>query len=277
MSEALVQVGTQALQQGGLGINSASKLLQLKAATLSINQKMTQAKDAIPGKLRITETGQQFDEMIVALLDTPVEERAYYEGEERNLDTRLCFSTDLERPHAKASVPQAITCANCPKASWEKWRQNKIPANIPPCETFYRALLIDTVYQIPLQLYIRSTQKKPFEAGMQNLARTLAIMKAQSKTQPNIYDVKFRISTREETNKKKQPYYVLQMSDFKVITPDEREQFGAVYSDFTNSRRRAADKQAEQEAAESMDNSAETIEASVVEGEYVAPQGEITI
>lgn len=277
MSEtnALVPLGPTAIVKGGQGINLTSRLLQLKPATLSLNQKMTQAKGAIPGKLRIVETGQQFDSMTVALLDTPVEQRAYYEGEEKNNDTRLCFSLDLVTPHKDAAVPQAYKCSGCPKASWEKWRQTKLPKDIPPCETFYKAWLIDTVYQFPLVMYIRATMKKPFEAGLQNLARTLAILKAQGQN-PNIWDIKFTLGITEEQNKKKQQFFNIDMSDFKATTPEERLAFGTFYEQLTATRNRAADASSEAEAAEQIAAQTETVSAAVtesapapVEGEYV--------
>jgi hypothetical protein len=267
MSEtSLVQVGQQAIQQGGMGLDFGSKLFRLKPATININQSNTQADGAIPGKLRINETGQQFDEMFVTLLAMPQERRDFYTGEpgqlNRSSDNLMCFSRDMIRPHKNAKVPQAISCGNCPKASWEKWRQTKKKEDIPPCEAYYYALFIDTVYKLPLQMYIRSKSKQPFEAGMQELARKFKLMQSQG-LKPNIFDIRFKLSTAKIVTGKL-PSFVPKLSEFKAISDEEKQQFGDIYLEFVNRGNRQSEQQAEAEASQ-IDEATATIDAEVVQ------------
>lgn len=256
MSSALtvIQPNTQ-IVKGGMGLDFSSKLFNLKPATININQPNTQAEGAIRGKLRIVETGDQFDEMYVTLLNMPVERRSFYTGEagqlNRSADNLMCFTNEVIRdrfnretqgPSDKAKVPQSITCATCPKADWTKYRQTKTKADIPPCEAFYYALFIDTVYKMPLQMYIRSKSKQPFEAGMQNLARTFAKLKSQG-LNPNIFDIRFKMSTKL-IKTGALPSYVIDLSDFKAINDEERQEFGEIYMQFANRRSRPDDEPA---------------------------------
>jgi hypothetical protein len=255
--------GSQAIQQGGMGLDFGSKLFQLKPATININQPNTQVQGAIPGKLRISETGDQYDEMFVTLLDMPQERRDYHVGEGelfRQPENLMCFSRDMIRPHQNAKVPQALKCEGCPKASWDKWRQDKRKENIPPCDVFYYALFIDTVYKLPLQMYIRSKSRKPFEAGMQNLARTFKLMQSQGQT-PNICDIRFRLSTTKITTGKLASY-VPCLSDFKASSAEERAAFGEIYLEFAN-RRKGPD--ASDPATAKIDTAARVIEAEIVQ------------
>jgi hypothetical protein len=81
-------------------------------------------------------------------------------------------------------------------------------------------------------MYIRSLSKKPFEAGMGELTNTLYMMKSQG-LNPNIYDISFKLSTKKVLTRGL-PSYVLNMSEFKTITSEERDAFGAVYMQFVN-------------------------------------------
>src|ERR1700674_77591 len=116
MSNELVKVneeGKSLVPTGGHGIDFGSKLFNLKPATLSIVQKMSQVANATPGKLRINETGEEFDLMTVVLLAMPVEWRDYHIGEKgglnRTQENLMCFSRDLIRPDARSKDPQALT------------------------------------------------------------------------------------------------------------------------------------------------------------------------
>ena len=274
MSEALVTIKSDALQAGGQGIDFNSKLFQLKPATISINQPLTQAEGAIKGKLRIAETGQQFDEMKVALLTMPQEARSYNIGEIPSADTLMCFSRDMVKPDDKARVPQALRCEGCPKADWSKWRETKNLKDLPPCGAYYYCLLIDTVYKIPLQMYIRGGSRSSFEAGMLNLSRTFAMMKSQGKN-PNIFDITFILSAEKA---KKGVNYVIKLANFKPILDDEREAFGDLYLQYVNRGRKTEEQLAEEEAA----SQEAAVDAAMVQpGSPSAPAGvqeeEITI
>lgn len=274
----------QTAPQGGRGIDFSSRLFQLRPATINIVQPNSTAEGALKGHLRISETGQQFEKMTVALLKMPSEQRAWYTGEagqmNRTPDNLMCFSRDLERPDPKAKMPQALKCNGCPKASWDAYRAEKnagrIPSKslIPGCDAYYVAYLIDAVYKLPLQLYVRSKSKGPFEDGMKNVARTIKLMQAQGLS-PDIFDVKFTLGTKLITTGSFKSY-VIDIANVKAITPEEREAFGPVYEEFVARNTRNTDADLEAEAESQIAQSQDDVN-KVLEPEYVGNTGEITV
>ncbi len=138
MSTDLVVLNNIAIQTGGLGLTN-SKLFALKPSTIELVQGMSRAEGAIPGKLRISDTGQHFDEMQLVMLFEPVQQRAYFEGSEMTKAAKLCFSTDNDHPHDRAQVPQAANCDRCPMQDWTKWRGDKKKENLPKCKQYWHA------------------------------------------------------------------------------------------------------------------------------------------
>ena len=284
MSTALtvLQDTPNTIQQGGLGVDFSSKLFSLKPATLSIVQNNSTVEGAIKGNLRIGETGDQFTEMYVTLLTMPTEQRNYYIGNpaemNRTLENLMCFSRDMATPDPKARIPQAVNCASCPRQDWTAWREYKESHNgqtskalIPTCDASYYAVLLDTVYRLPLRMFIRSDARGTFEDGMQNLARTLAMGNAQGKNS-NIFDVRFKLTTKLVT-KGKFTYYVPVFTDFKYVSEEERQKFGEIYLQFVAQRTKVQDAPAPTTAAEE--------KQSVTEAEYVnvpvPEEGEIVV
>src|ERR1039458_88924 len=245
MGTALTVLNTQtATQEGGLGLDFSSKLFKLKPATLTIVQKSKGVGDIV-GNLRISETGDQYQEMFCALLTMPTEGYQYHVGNPSDLNSTaenlMCYSRDTITPDKSAKVPQAVLCANCARRDWTAWREYKEKNNgmtnkalIPPCDASYYVVLLDTVYRLPLRMYIRSKARDPFEAGMQNLARTLAMGNAQGK-KSNIFDVQFRLSTKLITSGKFTSY-VPTFTDFRYVTEVEREKFGEIYLNYVAQR-----------------------------------------
>lgn len=283
MSGELTVLNNQSsvLETGGLGINFNDKLFKLKPATLTIVQPQSTIEGATKGNLRITETGQEFTEMYCSLLVMPQEQRQWYIGERGELnkipENLMCFSTNMVQPHEKSKIPQAPKCANCSKQDWGPYQEYKKANNgnsnkklIPSCEAFYKVFLIDTVYQLPLKMFIRSKAKESFELGMQNVARTIAMAKAQKKN-PNIFDVKFKLTTQLVVQG---PYkwYVPIFSEPRLVNDEERGIFGAMYMNFTNS---ALEAEAEETEEATIQQSQKDID-TVVEGEYLDNK-EITI
>lgn len=281
------------MQQGGLGLNLNSRLFQLKPDTLSIVQPNTTAEGAKKGHLRVAGTGDQFETMRVTLLDTPVEQRSFYVGEAGQLnrvpENLHCYSRDMQFPDAKAKYPQAPSCANCPKGSWDAYRAAKdkgqvigLKELIPPCDAFYYMALIDTEYKMPLQMFIRSKSKQPFEAGMKQLARRLAMLQAKNKRTPNVFDVSFTLSTTLITTGKF-PSYVLKLSDFQGVTDEEKEAFGEVFASYTAQKANFQQATEENEALNAdkkeIANTESSIDDAVLEGSYedTLPTGEIPL
>ena len=104
---------------------------------------------------------------------------------------------------------------------------------------------MDTEYQMPLQWYLRSSAKTAFEQGMDNLSRKFAMMKAKG-LNPNIYDVSFEVTTKKVT-KNNLVTYVPVFSNFKLITPEDREKFGEIYEQFVGLAEAADDDTVEAE------------------------------
>lgn len=284
--------GLSVVQQGGLGLRKSS-LFDLKPATLTIVQNNTTIEGALKGHLRVAETGDQFRTMRVTLLDTPIEKRSFYVGEAGGLNRtpenlhcfcneviRDDFDRELSGPSAKAKYPQAQLCRTCPKGSWDQYRTAKekgagpqqLKDLIPPCDAFYYMALIDTEYQMPLQMFIRSKSKDPFKKGMKNLARKLAMLQAKNKRTPNVFDVSFTLSTTLiQTGKF--PSYVINMTDFQGVTDEEREAFGDVFATYTQQKasyeQRASTASADEVAQAEVGTAQEQIDNLVQEGEYI--------
>lgn len=296
MSNELVVLNNQstALTTGGLGRTGNSKLLQATPASLSIVQANTTLEGAKKGHLIIDgDVDLQFKEMTVTLLVEPDEERAYYVGEagglNRTPENLHCFSRDMVHPDDRAKYPQAHDCKSCPKASWEQFRLKRdkgIPTtkeDVPPCDAFYKINLIDTVYKMPLRMYIRSQSKEPFEIGMKKLARKLNMMAATTGRNPNIFDVTFKLSTKQVT-KGKYTFYILQLSDFEGTTDEQREAFGVIFQQFIDAQQeylnKVAQAQAESESYAAVDGAQSSIDAAatggVLEGTY-EEEDEITL
>jgi hypothetical protein len=230
-------------QEGGRGIDFSARIFRVKPSTLTVVQPNSQAEGAIKGKLRISQTGDQYDEMTMVLLGTPKERRAYYFGKpgelNRTKENLMCFCSEVTRdrngketsgPDDNVRVPGALKCASCPKADWTKYRQTHEREDIPPCDLFYRGLFLDTEYQMPIQWYLRSTAKTAFEFGMDNLSRKFAMMRAKG-LNPNIYDISFKVTTKKQ-QKNNVITYVPVFSDFKLLSPEDREKFGEIYQQF---------------------------------------------
>lgn len=254
-------------------VNFSSKLFQLKPGTININQPTTQAEGAIKGQLRISETGENFQSMRVALLVEPIMQRQYHVGEQgqnRKPENLMCFSrnADTDRPDDKAKVPQALKCSSCPRSDWEPWRQNKAKENIPPCDDFWYTLLIDTEYQLPLQMFIRSKNKKIFERAMKEVSRLLYKMNVQG-LNPNYYDVSFTLKAKKDPDNTKTTTYILDFSDFRIITPEERELFGDAYKKYTASRSQNKALDAETEAADQIDQIEAGIDSAVTQADDI--------
>jgi hypothetical protein len=273
-----------AIQEGGLGVNFENKLFKLKPANLTIVQNNSNIEGAIKGNLRIAETGDQYSELYCTLLVMPTEQRQYHIGNREDLnrtpENLMCFSTNMVTPHDRARIPQAMNCASCPRQDWGPWREYKEKNNgqankslIPACDSHYRMLVIDDKYKLPLQMFIRSKAKPPFEQGMQNLARVIAMLKAQGRN-PNIFDVRFKITTKVITTGKFSSYVPF-FSNFEPIADSERAAFGAVYTQYISQR---SDNQVQNTVdAEDINEAQGEVNHSVTEGEYVGEDKEITI
>lgn len=282
MSSALTVIqtpaNTTALQiapQGGLGLKADSKFFQLKPDTISINQPNTQVEGAIKGHLRLA-GGDQYEFLNVVMLDAPLERADYYIGEPGTLyrvqDNLMCFSRDLVKPDRSARSPQSLLCGSCNKsnenhANWEKYSKTKNKADIPGCETTLSVLLLDTKLGIPYRIYLRSSARKAFLTGLQEYARKLQILRKHG-LEPNIFDIAFKLSTKASTSGKI-TNYVPFLSEFRVVTPDEKEEYMEQHLQYTAAARQYA-QSVEAEIAQVSDSiDAQVADPSLIHGEIV--------
>lgn len=236
MAGELVVLGQQAIQQGGLGMNSP--LFQLKPSAIELNQRMTRAEGAVPGLLRVTDTSEQFKEMQFVMLFEPVQKRSYFEGSEFSKDAQLCYSTDAVRPHSRAKVPQAMVCSACPMQSWDKYNQTRKAEDKPKCALYWTITVVDRVTRLPYTMNIRKTNIAPFVAAMGQVAKLLARMEAEGKlagktNRPNIFDVSFKVKGVPTNNGE---YFNLHFFEFAPLAEADRADFGALFLEFANKK-----------------------------------------
>jgi hypothetical protein len=254
MSTDLVVLDKGNLAVGGLGFGGRL-FNKLKPATLEVVAKSTQQEGATPGRLRIRETGEQFDEMQLVLLTNPTEQRELYNSKTSfSADNKICFSLDNLQPHVRAREPQALQCKTCPKGdvNWATWRKNKIPENLPPCKKYWHLVVADRRTQMIYYFNVKGIGISPFELQMQNLFRLIMSMEANVKADnkkliaedpaavlkpmPNIFDVTFTLTP---TQLEKGGPWVPKFSKFVALKEEDREDFGNLYLDYINNRAQA--------------------------------------
>lgn len=268
-----------AVNQGGLGVNfGGSKLFATKPATLGIIQQNSQGEGK-KGSLRISETGDVFTELTATFLSTPHPQRKCYSRASagqmnRTFEDLICYSRDGETPDPKARDIQAPFCDTCPQSNWDAWREHKESHNgiedkslRPLCEEECYALILDTRYKMPLQMYVKGKSVKPFKKQMQILGNLFDMAAAQGAT-PNIFDVKFTIKTKQITTGKFVSY-IYDVGNFEFVTPEEREAFGAVYLRYVNQLTKSHPKTDSYDEPDTDQESAYVKTVTHVEPEYI--------
>lgn len=289
------------LALGGLGRNS--RLFSVKPAILEVVQSSSKKTGVTPGKLRITSSNQHLDSMQVVLLVDPVEQREKYNDSQTfSKENKVCFSLDCVAPHPAVKEPLAMACATCKHGdiNWEKWRKDKRPANLPSCKKYWHLVVADRATKMIYYLNVRGTGISHFESQMQDLARLLVLQetnvraenraieeanaklaegveKTELKPLPNIFDVTFTISVVQP---KQGGAFALNSSNFTLIRPEDRKDFGNLFLEFVNKRNQGGASVEEAEADEA--NAA--VEAAIsdapsgpVQGVVVGKEEPITI
>jgi hypothetical protein len=280
-------------------VNALARLFQLKPKTLELVSKSTRQEGAEPGTFRVTSTNEKFKEMRAVILFEPVEQRELYTKGQYTAEAKQCFSLDNVQPHDKAKNPPAMYCASCPMGdiNWEKWRAAKakgitgdaLSAYLPPCRKYWHLFIADRATKRPYYFNIKGGSVSSFESAMQNVAELFQLIyqsikeenkaitaenaKLAADVQPKplkplpttIGDVIWHISfTMYAFNKNGGPW-TLGMKDFKVMSQEDRAEFGQILQDFI-ARKNAGQIQS-QEASE-----AEEAEAAVAEPPAVQKQ-----
>lgn len=261
-------------------MNALSRLFTLKPATLELVSKASRQENVQPGKLRVVQTNEHFDEMRVVMIFEPQEQRKKYTKGQYSKDALECFSLTNVQPHPKAKNPPALYCASCPSGDlmWVKYREMKakgvtgdaLSAFTPSCKKFWHLFVVDRNTKQPYYLNVGGTSVKPFEDSMQSVARLFQMIVQQIKndikagkdvTMPQsiaevIYKISFTIYPHQPM---RGGQFVLGFKDFKVLSPEDAAEFGQILADI-NARRQAGNLQT-QEASEAEETDAAVSEA----------------
>ena len=278
----------QLLTGGGAGISNDNDFYKLKPTTLVVNQGNTQVEGATPGKLRIVETGEQFDRLTVVLLNTPKLGRNWYVGEpgqlNRNPENLMCFARQPEKgqkwkPDVRSKMPQAVYCAGCSRnediqENWATYNASKQAKDKPGCGSQYYTMFVDVTTELPIRMYMRGTNKKNFDNDADGLTRNIHLL-AKANRNPNLFDLQFDIYVEKKKNKSGQMIYGLRIDQqsIKAIPQELRVKMAKLYLQYTRSPEPVEESQVDVQLDE-IGNTAQTINAEV---ETVNEQGEIVI
>ncbi|MGA7852870.1 MAG: hypothetical protein WCA15_06050, partial [Candidatus Acidiferrales bacterium] len=216
-----------------------------------------------------------------------------YRKGEYTKDAKECFSLDNVQPHPKAKMPYALYCASCPMGdlNWVKYREahakgitgNALSAYIPPCQKYWHLFIASRETQRPYYFNVRGSSVKPFEDAMQNMADLFQMIiqniKAENKVtvaenakladgvEPkalipmpdSIDDIIWHISFTMYAWQQAGGQFKLGMKDFKVMSEEDRKDFGKIIDDIK--KRREAGQLQTQEASEQEEEAAAVSEA----------------
>lgn len=253
--------------------SALAKLFQLKPKTLELVSKSTRQEGAEPGTFRVTSTNEKFRELRAVILFAPVEQRQKYRKGEYTKDAKECFSLDNVQPHPKAKNPPALYCATCPSGdiNWIRYREMKakgitgeaLAAYLPPCGKYWHLFIASRETQRPYYFNVRGSSVKHFEDAMQNMADLFQLILQNIKTEnkqrsakgeplvpvpESIDDIIWYISFTMYAWQKDGGQFKLGMKDFKVMTEEDRKDFGKIIEDIK--KRREAGQLQTQEASE---------------------------
>lgn len=192
--------------------------------------------------------------------------------------------------------------------NWEKWRKTKNPADLPPCGAYWHLLIADRTTQTPYYLNVKGKSYLPFKQAMEQqmsglLAKVMANVKADNKARgytlvnlqkevgapiyqefrptpgfvvpegqtqqpalplPNIFDISFDIFSHSKDGGP----FQMGFSNFAVMKPEDKAEFGQLYLDLLQSK---LDAQAGYEAQAEAEATAAVSEPPA----QTQPQGEI--
>jgi hypothetical protein len=256
-------------------------MFKARPSMIELVQPMSRQENVKYGEFRVISTNEHLGSSIrVVLLTVPQQQREWFEGQDFSKDSKQCFSLDGVRPHDRAAHPPVMFCANCPKGdiNWVKWRNDKRPENLPPCSAYWHTLVADRSTQSPYFLNIKGKSFLPFKQAMEQqmaglLNKIFADVRAKNKVRgytwvadsfqfintpgfvvpegqtqeamlpiPNIFDISFVIKAS-----KNGAAYVMQFSDFALMKPEDKAEFGQLYLDI-NQQRIDMQQQREEEA-----------------------------
>lgn len=283
MSEAIVISGNsnQSLQLGGVGVGD--KLFRARPSMLELVHKSSRAENVQYGQFRVVSSNEHLGTKIrVVLLAVPQEQREWFiDPTKFTKDNKGCFSLDGVSPHPRAAQPPALYCKSCPKGdiNWVKWRQTKLPSDLPPCGAYFHLLIADRQMQTPYFLNVKGKSYLPFKQAMQQqmqglLAKLMANVRAENKKRGYTYvtlqdpetgrqwqDFRptegfvvpegqtqqpsmpmpnlFDVSFDIESSSRDGGPFVMSFKNFALMKPEDRAEFGQLYLDLLEQKAEA--------------------------------------
>jgi hypothetical protein len=302
-NEELVVLGKDALAKGGLGFDAG--IFQLRPAFLKLLQPMNLL--SLPaGTLLDTESKNTFTDIQVVLMNKPAQARKkYFPGNNFTRDSVQCFSTDMTVPHASAKDKQAMDCAHCIHASWDKWRQTRSNTDLPACKEYWTLSFVERTTRMPYKMNVEGGSISNFKEGMAQLARTGAMMLANVKQEnlkiteenktlpadqqkplkpaPSVFDISFRIYVIAPQAGDSNRNYKLGFKDFRALKPEDREEFGSLFLQYVTRIQQQANVPADPTEEEILAEQPAAAPASAaaasapVQGVVLPPTGNVTV
>ena len=277
-NDKLVQIG------GALAIPAATdaafevdfgEIKKITPYTLSIDQPMSQKEGVQPGMLRIVETGQLRKEVKIVIVQKPRETRAYEIGEFPD-KTTVCFSRDMVAPDKRSQEMQAMACAGCKHASWDKYNKTQNFKDAPGCKITSQIVAIDYDNVYPVTSYIRGKSRSAgLEEGLKQVIAQFVQLK-MTKGSVAWTDVIMTLTTEKG---KKNNNYVLKVKNVHPLTDEEREHLKGIITLVGQQKAQMLARIAENEAKQASAAVDDEVTKSVsqasnapsgpVEGEYV--------
>jgi hypothetical protein len=205
------------------------------------------------GKFRDTASGEEFDELTIAILARRKSRVLFPEGE---LGAEpLCKSYDGDFPVSEEVLghpPIHKDCKTCPMASWDNY-DRKTRKGKPQCKEQARILFVEKNSGLPYRLTLNGMSLKPLRTLLQVIQKD-AFIAAQKGDKRSIYDYYFTI-TPEKVTGKLGNFYVVGFSTPEVFKPENRGKFGPLYEAYVTN---AAKYKEETEAIQEVESELET-------------------
>lgn len=218
-----IQSGALALPSDAFEVDFG-QIKKITPYTLSIDQPMSQKEGVQPGMLRIVETGALRKEVRIVLIQKPRETRAYEIGEFPD-KTTICFSRDMVTPDKRSQEMQAMACAGCKHASWDKYNKTQNFKDAPGCKITSQIVAIDYDNVYPVTSYIRGKSRSAgLEEGLKQIIQQFVTLK-MTKGSVAWTDVIMTFTTEKG---KKNNNYVLKIKNVHPLTAEEREHLAGI-------------------------------------------------
>jgi hypothetical protein len=264
MSEnEIVHIGQQptSLAIAGDGID---EMFTLKPQNMELVQNTTRAEGAQPGKFRVTQSNDHFDQIEFVILKAR-RGRVLFPPGDFGGDT-LCRSFDGLVPAENVVAPPSSKCGNyvngkfkaiCPKASWGADKKK------PECAATLSLLIVEKTTRVPYYISFKRTALPPIENLMQSLAARFQASRAAGET-PNIYDYAVTLKASKVSNAS-QVYFVPTVLGYKKLEAATAAEFGGLFQEYVVRQKADAEAARAEEAVSQQMNPAVVAQAVNVE------------